>query len=133
MTVPLQPGAELPPFVIPAISADAMRAWAGFLHDPNPIHLDPAFVKAKGLGERVINQGPANLAYVVNMLHAAFPGARITSMDSRFMDNAYAGDKVTATGQISEVDGKRVICAVALTSGDGRAIIQGTATLRLPD
>src|SRR3546814_8039781 len=73
-----------------------MKEWAVFLHDPNPIHLDVEVVKAKGLGDKVINQGPANVAYVMNMLAAAFPGSRIEKMDSRFVDNVYAGDRLTA-------------------------------------
>jgi hypothetical protein len=66
-------GDTLKPFRIARVSPEGMKAWAKFLHDPNPIHLDPAVVKAKGLGERVINQGPANLAYLINMLQAANP------------------------------------------------------------
>src|SRR3546814_8770434 len=84
------------PFVIESVNADAMKEWAVFLHDPNPIHLDVEVVKAKGLGDKVINQGPANVAYVMNMLAAAFPGSRIEKMDSRFVDNVYAGDRLTA-------------------------------------
>src|SRR3546814_12612112 len=72
----LNAGDELPPFVIESVNADAMKEWAVFLHDPNPIHLDVEVVKAKGLGDKVINQGPANVAYVMNMLAAAFPGSR---------------------------------------------------------
>ncbi|MEI9988315.1 MAG: hypothetical protein WDN69_37590 [Aliidongia sp.] len=66
-------GDALPIFVVPSVSAAAMKEWAVFLRDPNPIHLDPEVVKAKGLGDKVINQGPANVAYVMNMLMAAFP------------------------------------------------------------
>src|SRR3546814_13322344 len=88
----LNAGDELPPFVIESVNADAMKEWAVFLHDPNPIHLDVEVVKAKGLGDKVINQGPANVAYVMNMLAAAFPGSRIAKMDSRFVVNVYTGD-----------------------------------------
>ena len=61
-------GDALAPFVIPGVSPEAMRQWSVFLADPNPIHLDVAVVKAKGLGDRVINQGPINVAYMMNML-----------------------------------------------------------------
>ena len=89
-------GDALPEFTIPAVDPEAMKQWAVFLADPNPIHLDADVVKAKGLGDRAINQGPANVAYLINMLMAAFPGGRIEAMDTRFLDNVYGGDTLTA-------------------------------------
>jgi acyl dehydratase len=87
-------GDTLPPFRIPAVDPEAMKTWAVALHDPNAIHLDRAAVAAKGLGDRLINQGPANLAYVINMLRAAFPGGAIRSLDVRYVDNVFEGDDV---------------------------------------
>ncbi len=124
-------GDALPPFAIESVSPDAMKDWAVFLADPNPIHLDVEVVKAKGLGDKVINQGPINVAYMMNMLTAAFPGGRIEAMDSRFLDNVYAGDRVVATGRITAVDGDRVDCEFSLDA-DGRGTVNsGTATVRL--
>jgi 3-hydroxybutyryl-CoA dehydratase len=122
-------GDALPPFVIEHVSPDAMKAWAVFLADPNPIHLDVEVVKAKGLGDRVINQGPANVAYMMNMLMAAFPGATIAAMDSRFLDNVYGGDTVTAQGSITAVDGNRISCAFTLDVEGRGSVNSGTATL----
>jgi 3-hydroxybutyryl-CoA dehydratase len=124
-------GDPLPPFVIESVSADAMKNWAVFLADPNPIHLDPEVVKAMGLGDKVINQGPANVAYVANMLMAAIPGARIERMDNRFVDNAYAGDRLVASGSVTAVDGNRITCDTLLIANDARTVITGTATLIL--
>ncbi len=124
-------GDALPPFVIESVSAAAMKDWAGFLADPNPIHLDVDVVKAKGLGDKVINQGPINVAYMINMLMAAFPGGRIEAMDSRFLDNVYAGDRVVAAGTITAIDGDRIDCAFTLDA-DGRGTVNaGTASIRL--
>lgn len=124
-------GDVLPPFVIDSVSAEAMKDWAVFLADPNPIHLDVQVVKAKGLGDKVINQGPINVAYMVNMLMAAFPGGRILSMDSRFLDNVYAGDKVVASGRVTGVEGNQVECELSLDV-DGRGTVNaGTATVGL--
>jgi 3-hydroxybutyryl-CoA dehydratase len=124
-------GDALPPFVIESVSAEAMKDWAVFLADPNPIHLDPEVVKAMGLGDKVINQGPANVAYVANMLMAAIPGARIDAMDNRFVDNAYAGDRLVASGTVTAVDGNRITCDTLLMANDSRPVITGTATLIL--
>jgi 3-hydroxybutyryl-CoA dehydratase len=124
-------GDTLPPFVIQSVSADAMKDWAVFLADPNPIHLDPEVVQAMGLGDKVINQGPANVAYVANMLIAAVPGARIERMDNRFVDNAYARDRLVASGTVTAVDGNRITCDTLLMANDSRPVITGTATLIL--
>jgi acyl dehydratase len=124
-------GDALPPFVIESVSPDAMKEWAVFLADPNPIHLDVEVVKAKGLGDRVINQGPINVAYMMNMLMAAFPGARIEAMDSRFLDNVYGGDKVVASGRITAVDGDRIDCEFSLDAEGRGTVNAGTATVRL--
>ena len=122
-------GDSLPPFVVESASPEAMKAWAVFLADPNPIHLDVDVVNAKGLGDRVINQGPMNVAFMINMLMAAFPGATIEAMDSRFLDNVYGGEQVTAQGTISAVEGNRIACEFTLDV-DGRGTVNsGTATL----
>lgn len=125
-------GDALPPFVIEAVSPEAMKQWAVFLADPNPIHLDVEVVKAKGLGDKVINQGPANVAYMMNMLMAAFPGGRIETMDSRFLDNVYAGDRVTASGLITAVEGNRISCDISLDAEGRGTVNAGTATIHLP-
>lgn len=122
-------GDALPPFVIESASPEAMKAWAVFLADPNPIHLDVEVVKAKGLGDRVINQGPINVAFMMNMLMAAFPGAKIESMDSRFLDNVYGGDKVTAHGTITAVEGNRISCEFTLDVEGRGTVNSGTATI----
>ena len=111
-----------------------MKAWAKFLHDPNPIHLDPAVVKAKGLGDRVINQGPANLAYLINMLQAAFPGGFIESLEVRYVDNVFGGEAVEAGGTVKEVSAARrapVACEVWLRA-EARPVLTGTATVADP-
>ena len=127
-------GDTIAPFTIVAEPA-AMHVWAKVLHDPNPIHLDPTVVKAKGLGDRVINQGPANLAYIVNALHAAFPGGIVSVLDVRFLDNIYGGETVEASGAVTEIEPAgsmlRVSCRVWLRAGD-RDVLGGHAVVLVP-
>ena len=124
-------GDTLPPFTIESVSPEAMKQWAVFLADPNPIHLDVEVVKAKGLGDRVINQGPANVAYMMNMLMRAFPGGRIKAMDSRFLDNVYGGDRAVVTGRITMIEGNIVTCEFSLDV-DGRGTVNsGTALVEI--
>ena len=122
-------GQELAHFRIAAVDPEAMKVWALALHDPNPIHLDRAMVAAKGLGDRVINQGPANLAYIINMLSAAFPNAAIRSLDVRYIDNVFEGDDVTAGGTVVEVGAEGVVCEVWLRAAARDLVIKGRATL----
>lgn len=124
-------GDALPPFVIESVSPAAMRDWSVFLADPNPIHLDVAAVQAAGLGDKRINQGPINVAYMMNMLLAAFPGGGIAAMDSKFLDNVYEGDRAVASGTVTAVDGNRISCEFSLTV-DGRGVVNsGTAIVTI--
>jgi len=129
----VKPGDALSSFRIDAVSPEGMKAWAKFLHDPNPIHLDPAVVKAKGLGDRVINQGPANLAYLINMLQRAVPDAVIESLEVRYVDNVFGGEAVEAGGSVKDVSidnsTRRISCDVWLRAPARGAVITGTAIL----
>ena len=129
-------GDTLKPFRIASVSPEGMKAWAKFLHDPNPIHLDAAVVKAKGLGDRVINQGPANLAYLINMLQGAVPNGLIESLEVRYVDNVFGGEAVEAGGTVKDVsdDGskRRVSCEVWLRAEARGAVLTGTAILATP-
>ena len=125
-------GDELPSFIIEAVDPEAMKQWAVFLADPNQIHLDVEFVKAKGLGDRVINQGPINVAYMMNCLLSAFPGGRIEKMTSRFLDNVYGGERIVARGTVDAVEDGRVHCSLTLESTDRGTVNSASATVLLP-
>jgi acyl dehydratase len=137
MTAPvIAIGVDLPKYAIAAVEPQSMRLWAGFLRDPNPIHLDPEAVRAKGLGDRVINQGPANLAYIITMLQRAFPLSDLDSLEVRYVGSVFGGDAVEAGGRIGEVvqgpNGPRVTCEVWLQANARDTVISGTAVLSLP-
>jgi len=126
-------GDSLKALRIACVSPESMKSWAKFLHDPNPIHLDPKAVMAKGLGDRVINQGPANLAYIISMLQSAFPGAHIETLDVRYVDNVFGGEAVEATGKVLEVSGSgaamKITCEILLSAETRGPVITGTAVL----
>lgn len=118
----MKQGDKLTPFQIERIEVAAMRDWSRFLADPNPIHLDGEAVRAMGLGDRPINQGPANLAYVINLLTENFPDRPILSLDTRFTDNVFAGDRVIAEGEIVANEGGVITCRTWLRV-DGRGTV----------
>jgi acyl dehydratase len=111
------------------VEAAAMAIMADVLHDPNPIHLDPAAAAAAGLGDRAINQGPANLGYVIDMLATAFPGHRIARLVSRYLANVRDGDLVTAGGHVSGVEGQQIDCDAWLKTDDGTIAVAVVASL----
>lgn len=129
----MNPGDTLPPFRIASVDPEAMKTWAVALHDPNAIHLDRAAVAAKGLGNRVINQGPANLAYVINMLRAAFPGGSIRSLDVRYVDNVFEGDDVSAGGTVTAIADGQATCDIWLRAVERDLVIKGVAVVTLAE
>jgi 3-hydroxybutyryl-CoA dehydratase len=132
----LAAGTELGPRTVESVSAEHIKTLAVVLADPNPIHLDPEAVKALGMGDRVINQGPANFAYILDLLREAAPGAVIADLSVRLMSNVFAGDRIVAGGtvQSSETrDGQlRLSCTVWLDVDGAARALDGTATLVFP-
>lgn len=129
-------GDLLPPWRVDRIDPANMRELADLLRDPNPLHLDAAVVKQLGLGDHVINQGPANLAYIVNMLSAALPSASLLQLDARFLANVFGEDAVEAGGRVTSVDsdaaGTRLGCEVWLNVAGRGSAVGGSAVLLLP-
>jgi acyl dehydratase len=129
VTRPVAVGDPLPALRVGEITAARMVAVMGVMGDTNPIHEDEAL--AKQLGFRgLVNQGPANLSYVANMLLAwASDPASIRRLRFRFLDNVVPGDDLEATARVTAVepDGA-VVCAFELRS-PGRLHLTGEATL----
>lgn len=112
------------------VTAQDMALMAEVLQDPNPIHLDVEAVKAMALGDRLINQGPTNLGYVIDMLQANFPDRRLNRLRARFLSNVCDGDEVVAGGRVDEAGaGGMIECTVWLDVIGGNRAIEGTATL----
>lgn len=131
-------GESVPEWTLDSVSTEKMKTMAAILRDPNPIHFDVDAVRSLGMGERVVNQGPNNMAYVMNMLIAwTGDAACVRDLSVRFLANTYAGDALVAGGKVLEVgtaeDGVReASCEVWLdANGDTRALA-GHARVALP-
>jgi 3-hydroxybutyryl-CoA dehydratase len=116
-------GDELGPLVVDSVSAENMKTLAVVLDDPNPIHL---------VGPRPINQGPANFAWMLDLLREAAPAARVGTFKVRLLANVFAGDKVIAAGRVESIEDGCAVCSVWLDVDDGARAADGTATLILP-
>jgi acyl dehydratase len=128
-------GTELPELVV-AVDTEKMKTMAVILRDSNPIHWDVESVKALGMGDRVVHQGPINMAYVMNLLSDWAGGAdRLRRFKVRFMANVFGGDTVRAGGTVTDVreeDGERLadLDVWLDVDGGGRALV-GVATVVL--
>lgn len=137
MTPPVTaPGTELPPFVMTGIDMERVHVVMEVMHDVNPMHDDLALIEERGL-RGPVNQGPANLSYVVNMLHAwAGPELVLERLEFEFKDIVVPGDTVTARGAVTEEErleaAVRVTCDVRLELEDGTPAVVGRARLRIP-
>lgn len=130
------PGETLPELLIEAVDAEKMKTMAVLLRDPNPIHWDADTVRALGMGDRPVNQGPNNMAYLVNML-AGFAGGfeLVRGLRVRFLANVFAGDRLVAGGVVTAVRseaGHRVVDCDVWLRRDGDpddTVMAGSATV----
>jgi len=137
-TDPAQPavavGFEVPSWTMASVDPARMRTMAAILRDPYPVHWDRQANERIGFGGRVINQGPLNLGYIVNMLHAWTGHGSVRRLTVSFGPPVLDGDCVIACGRVTAVDlvdGEwRATCEVWLER-EGRAVVTGTAVVSL--
>jgi acyl dehydratase len=116
---------------IVTVEQQPMSIFSLLMRDPNPLHFDPAAVAAAGLGERTVNQGTINMAYVLNeLLRLAGAPGRVRTFHCRFLGNVFAGDRVQAHARVTDVAGSLVTLDVRLDRADGDAgVLAGSATI----
>lgn len=131
-----QAGDRIPDWLMESVSAERMRTMAAILRDPNPVHWDRSVCNALGFGQRVINQGPLGLSYMINMLHAWAGPASIRRLVMTFPMVVLDGDRISARGTVMAVrtvGGERLAdCDIWLEREPGDRPLVGTATVALP-
>ncbi|MFW0783497.1 MaoC/PaaZ C-terminal domain-containing protein [Gordonia sp. CPCC 206044] len=134
-SAPIEVGQEIPERVVDVDPA-RMKTLSALMRDPNPIHFDSESTNALGLGDRTVNQGPSNVAYVVSALGAWVGVHNVVSYRFRYLANVFAGDRVRAGGRVDEItdttEGPIAHCAVWLDVDGGTRALEGAATVRLP-
>ena len=125
-------GANLPPFTTDEIELEQVVELMELMGDVNPVHADAELAARLGLRGPVA-QGPASLAYVINMLLDWRGDAFLERLEFRFQDTVTVGDSATARGVVQAVDGDEVTCDVSLHLQTGAEALRGVATVRLPD
>ena len=125
-------GTELPPFTMQEIELDRVAELMELMQDTNPVHTDYELAARLGLRGPVA-QGPASLAYVINMLVGWRGDAFLERLEFRFQDTVTVGDTATARGTVRAVEGESVECDFSLGLQTGAEALRGVATMRLPE
>ena len=88
------------------VKQEDLNSWSKILNDPNPIHFDADAVRKIGQGNKCINQGPANIAYLINTIFYNFPKCKILNIKNRLNGNVFVDDIVTVSGEITNISNK---------------------------
>jgi acyl dehydratase len=126
----MEVGQEIEPLVVEKIDVEKMKTMAAILHDPNPIHYDADLVRELGMGDAPVNQGPINLALLIEAV-CRFGGGpdSLKRIRLRFLGNVFGGERYVCTGKVVSVDGDVAELEVGATAND-RPVLGGTAWVR---
>ena len=94
----------LTPWTIAGVPGAEMAAWCRALNDDNPIHLEREAAERLGFGPNRVNPGPANLAYLMNMVMLDDPQAEIARVDASFLANLVEDETAVAVGEVVAPD-----------------------------
>tara|TARA_Y100000741_G_scaffold14228_1_gene11237 strand:+ start:125 stop:523 length:399 start_codon:yes stop_codon:yes gene_type:complete len=97
------------------VRQEDLNSWSKILNDPNPIHFDANAVKKIGQGDKCINQGPANIAYLINTIFYNFPKCKILNIKNRLNGNVFVDDIVTVSGEITNISNKNESRIISLS------------------
>jgi 3-hydroxybutyryl-CoA dehydratase len=117
-------GDVLPDWTLDAVDPEKMKVLALLLADPNPLHF---------AASPPVNQGPSNMAMLVNLLRQAYPQGRLRRLTVQLRGSVVAGDAVRARGRVTDRrrDGgtETLTCEVALEVDGGRTVLTGEAEI----
>lgn len=118
------------------ITREDVDLFATLSGDANPSHLDPAFAARTPL-KVVTAHGLLAAGLVSNLLGNRLPGAGTVhaAQDLRFLAPVRVGDTLTVTVTVREKrpEGRLVVLACGCTDQEGRAVLEGTATVVAPE
>lgn len=127
----IEVGEPLPALVIESVDEEKMKLMTAILRDPNPIHFDADRVRELGMGNRVINQGPSNMSYLLNLVTRWAGGiSSLRTAEIRFLGNVFGGDRVECSGRVAEVDRAAGLVTLDVEAHVGeRPVLKGTVVV----
>ena len=127
---------EIPSLNIPSVDPQKMKTMAALLRDPYPIHWDAEGNEKMGIKGKVVNQGPLNLSYLVNMLMNWQGQDCIRRLTVRFTGWVLGEDTLSAHGKVISIDNTNnellAECEIWLERA-GERLLEGKATVALTD
>tara|TARA_Y100000746_G_scaffold49479_1_gene38523 strand:- start:831 stop:1238 length:408 start_codon:yes stop_codon:yes gene_type:complete len=127
---------EIPSLDIPSVDPQRMKTMAALLRDPYPIHWDAEGNEKMGIKGNVVNQGPLNLSYLVNMLMNWQGQDCIRRLTVRFTGWVLDGDSLSAHGKVISLNNTNdellAECEIWLER-DGERLLEGEAIVALTD
>lgn len=108
--------------------------YAGASGDFNPIHIDTEFAKAVGLPSSILHG-----LYVMGLVAKAGAVAvadgdprALKKLSVQFRGMSFPEQEIVISGEVSELDGDRVVLDVVATQGENQVIRNATAELAVP-
>lgn len=125
-----KPGADLPARVFGPVTITDFVRYQGASGDMNPMHHDDAFARNAGYPE-AFGVGMLNAGYLATFCTDIFGVETVRRFGTRFRDLVWRGETLAATGRVTEVieesETERIVVELALTTTDGRVVVEGVA------
>ena len=128
-------GDELPPLVKGPIQQIQLTRYAGASGDFNPIHQDPEFARAAGMGD-VFAHGMLSMGFVAQAVTDWAGAGTVRKIGVRFAALVRLKDTVTCRGRVlqtAQENGANLVeLEIWAENGNGEKVVTGKATVALP-
>jgi acyl dehydratase len=129
------PGEALPSFSKTFGPADLV-AYGAATWDWHRLHFDQSYARSVKLPNVILDGQAYGALFARQAMDWAGPRAFVSKLGFRMRAMTFAGDSLTAEGEVKEVrpgaEGATVVLAQRLKLGDGRLAADCTTELRLP-
>ncbi len=109
-------------------------AFAGISGDFNPVHVNKINAE-KSIFGRQIAHGFLSASFISTAIgmYMPGPGTIYLKQELEFISPVCIGDTVTASVEITEIEGKKAVLNTVVMNQQDTLVIKGTATVRLPE
>lgn len=127
----IKPGDAVPGFSKTFGAADLV-AYGAATWDWHRLHFDQEYARSVKLPNVILDGQAYGALFARQAMRWAGPRAFISKLGFRMRAMTFAGDTLSAEGEVTEVRGAVVVLAQRLKLGDGRLAADCTTELRLP-